>query len=256
MSTKKLLFLLISISLIICKEKNKTEELKVETNETSKESNTTNDEKNDVKTKKELKRDFKSKIPFNMTIDEMDTMMLCTVIIQEAIKKEQKNIEALQKRLNFSDINPIYEKVGTDIYERCTKEADIKIVNIFMKNLTYFNNFKWRKEFNEFTKIDYDKYNNYSDLRLSTEQQILMYKYQKVDQLYREKKADDRDLIDKENQKLKIGDIDMDSIPASVKLLIFLIILVILFGGLFYLLKTLEKKPKDKKKKEKKKKLQ
>ena len=256
MSTKKLFFLLISISLIICHEANKTEEPKVETNETSKESNTISDEKSDVKTKKEQKRDFKSKIPFNMTIDEMDTMMLCTVIIQEAIKKEQKNIEALQKRLNFSDINLIYEKVGTDIYERCTKEADIKIVNIFMKNLTFFNNFKWRKEFDEFTKIDYDQYNNYSDLRLSTEQQILMYKYQRVDQLYREKKADDRDFIDKENQKIKIGDIDMDSIPTSIKLLIFLIILIILFGGVFYLLKSLEKKPKDKKKKEKKKKLQ
>ena len=256
MSTKKLFFLLISISLIFCHEANKTEEPKIETNETSKESNTANDEKSDVKTKKEQKRDFKSKIPFNMTIDEMDTMMLCTVIIQEAIKKEQKNIEALQKRLNFSDINLIYEKVGTDIYERCTKEADIKIVNNFMKNLTFFNNFKWRKEFDEFTKIDYDQYNNYSDLRLSTEQQILMYKYQRVDQLYREKKADDRDFIDKENQKIKIGDIDMDSIPTSIKLLIFLVILIILFGGVFYLLKSLEKKPKDKKKKEKKKKLQ
>ena len=54
----------------------------------------------------------------------------------------------------------------------------------------------------------------------------------------------------------KIKEIDMDSIPSSIKFLIFLVILVLLFGGVFYFLKTLEKKPKDKKKKEKKKKTQ
>ncbi len=58
MSTKKLFFLLISISLIICHEANKTEEPKIETNETSKESNTINDEKSDVKTKKRTKKRF------------------------------------------------------------------------------------------------------------------------------------------------------------------------------------------------------
>ena len=255
MSSKKIFFLLISLSLIISHETNKTEEPK-ETNEVIKGSNTTNNEKNNTNTIKQPKYDLKSKIPFNMTIDEVDTLLLCTVIAQEAIQKEKKNIEALQKRLNFSNINPIYEKVGTDIYEKCTQNIDIKIINIYMKNLTYFHNFKWRNEFDELLKINYDKYNNYSDLRLSTQQQILMYKYKKIDQLYREKLADDREMIDKENQKLKIGKIDMESIPTSFKLMIFLVILIIFFGGVFYLLKTLVKKPKDKKKKEKKKKNQ
>ena len=250
MSSKKIFFLLISLSLIISHETNKTEE----PNEVIKGSNTT--EKNNTNTIKQPKYDLKSKIPFNMTIDEVDTLLLCTVIAQEAIQKEKKNIEALQKRLNFSNVNPIYEKVGTEIYEKCTQNIDIKIINIYMKNLTYFHNFKWRNEFDELLKINYDKYNNYSDLRLSTQQQILMYKYQKIDQLYREKLADDREMIDKENQKLKIGKIDMESIPTSFKLMIFLVILIIFFGGVFYLLKSLVKKPKDKKKKEKKKKLQ
>ena len=158
------------------------------------------------------------------------------IIDKKKKKKKKKNIEALQKRLNFSNVNPIYEKVGTDIYEKCTQNIDIKIINIYMKNLTYFHNFKWRNEFDELLKINYDKYNNYSDLRLSTQQQILMYKYQKIDQLYREKLADDREMIDKENQKLKIGKIDMESIPTSFKLMIFLVILIILLGGVFYLL--------------------
>ena len=191
-----------------------------------------------------------------MIEDEMDTMILCTAVVQESVKKQKSNIEALQKRLNLSNANPVYEKVGTDIFEKCNKNLDIKIVNNFMKNLTYLNPFKWVKEFDDITKIDYDKYNNDTDLRLNYEQQILMYKYQRVDELFRQKRADERDNIDKENQKLKIGKIDMDSIPSSVKFMVFLVILILLFGGVFYLLKTLEKKPKDKKKKEKKKKTQ
>ncbi len=261
-SPKKLFLLLISLSLIVCQEANKTEEPKktnkedVEMNETHSESYTINDEKNNTHTRRKTRGDFNSKIPFNMTIDEMDTMMLCSAIVRESIKNKKAEIEALQKKLNYSNSNPIYEKVGSDIFENCNKNLDIKLVNIYMKNLSFFNNFKWRKEFDELTKVDYDKYNNESDLRLTMDQQILMYKYQRVDELFSQKRADERDNIDKENQKLKIGEIDMDSIPSSIKFLIFLVILVLFFGGVFYLLKTLEKKPKDKKKKEKKKKTQ
>ena len=104
MSSKKIFFLLISLSLIISHETNKTEELK-ETNEVIKESNTTNNETKDTNTQKQQKYDLKSKIPFNMTIDEVDTLLLCTVIVQEAIQKEKTNIKALQKRLNFSNVN-------------------------------------------------------------------------------------------------------------------------------------------------------
>ena len=275
MSSKKLVFLIISLSLILCQEanSNKTEEPKqtAETKETKEQPKVetitnTNTNATSEEPKKEAnythsqrhkqRRDFRSKIPFNMSEDEMDTMMLCTAIVQESVKEKKVDIEALQKKMNLTNVNPIYEKVGTDIFEKCNKNLDIKIVRTFMKNLTYLNNFKWQKEFDELVKVDYDKYNNESDLRLTMEQQILMYKYQRVDELFRQKKADERDNIDRENQKLKIGKIDMDRIPSSVKFMVFLVILVMLFGGVFYLLKTLEKKPKDKKKKEKKKKTQ
>jgi hypothetical protein len=261
MTAKTFLIILISLSLIICLDTNKTEEKKevnvtkeqpkVETNETQQES-----EKNETTTKKEYKRDFKSKIPFNMTIDEMDKMMLCTIIVQESVHKKKEEIEAIQKKLNVSNVNLVYEKVGTDIFEKCNLKVDMKLVNTFMKNLTYLNNFKWQKEFDEISKIDSDRYNNDTDLRLTMPQQILMYKYQRVDELFRQKRADERDNVDQENQKLKIGKLDMDSIPTSVKLMVFLVILILFFGGVFYLLKTLDKKPKDKKKKEKKKKTQ
>ena len=267
-SLKKFILLILSLSLIICQETNTTEppkekEEKLETKEapkieTIKVDNSTTTETNytESKPKSRPKRDFKSKIPFNMTIDEMDIMMLCTMVVQESVRNKKNEFEELQKKLNLSTVNPLYEKIGTDIFEKCNKEIDIKLVNTFMKNLTYLNNFKWVKEFDEITKIDYDKYLNQTDLSLNIDQQILMYKYQRVDELYRQKRADERDNIDKENQKLKIGEIDMDSIPNSLKFGVFLVILILLFGGIFYLLKKLEKKPKDKKKKDKKKKIQ
>lgn len=263
----KIIFLIFYISLVLSQEVNNTEGTKIESEakesnekpkiETVHDSNSTTHEKpkdaNNTNYKRQQRRDFKSKIPFNMTIDEMDSMMICTIVVQTTVRDKKSEFEALQKKLNLSNINIIYEKIGTDIFEKCNKKIDIKFVNNFIKNLTYFKDFKWSKELDEIAKIDYDKYNNETDLRLTMEQQILMYKYQRVDELFRQKRADERENIDKENQKLKIGQIDMESIPSSVKFVIFLVILVLLFGGVFYLLKTLEKKPKDKKKNKKKK---
>ena len=271
---KKIFFLFLSLSLILCQSTNKTEESKkpIETKEVKEEPkkdvyvntdelNTTTyesiKEANYTQSKRQRqRRDFRSKIPLNMTENEMDTILLCTAVVQETIKKQKSNFKALQKRLNLSNLNPIYDKVGGDIFEKCNKNLDIKIVHKFIKNLTYFHNFKWVKEFDDIAKIDYDKYNNQTDLVLNYEQQLLMYKFQRIDELYRQKKADERDNIDKENEKIKIGEIDMENIPSSVKFTILLVIIIIFFGGVFYLLKIVEKKPKDKKKKEKKKKTQ
>ena len=123
--SKKIFLLLISICLIICQEANKTEEPKETNNENVQvnlDSNTTNDETNNTQhTRRKQRNDFNSKIPFNMTIDEMDTMILCTGVVQEFVKRQKTEIEALQKRLNISSPNPIYEKVGTDIFENCNK---------------------------------------------------------------------------------------------------------------------------------------
>ena len=262
-SPKKLILLILSFCLILCQEANKTgnNETKTtaeNTHEHSTNSSTT-DTNNTSSRRRPLRRDFNSKIPFNMTMDEMDTMMFCTLVVQESLKREKEKIDGVKNRLNIS-VNPIYEKIGTEIFEKCNKNTNISIVNIYMKNFTYLQKFKWEKIFDEIVKIDFDKYKNETDLRLTMDQQILMYKYQRVDELFRQRRADLRDEYDdireRENQKLKIGAIDVESIPSYIKFIIFLVILILLFGGVFYLLKTLEKQPKDKKKKEKKKKIQ
>ena len=197
--------------------------------------------------------EFDKDRPFNLTYDEMDKMIFCTFIVQETIREKKEDFEAIQKKMNLSTPNPIYEKLGTDMFEKCNNKVDINIVSKFIKNMTYFNNFKMDKSYKALVELDYDKYNNESDLILTMEQQVLMYKYQRVEDIFRQKRADLRDTIDKDNQKIKIGNLELDNIPSSIKFTAFLGVLAILFGGIFYFLKKLEKKPKDKKKNKKKK---
>lgn len=155
-SIKTLILLIISLSLIICQNTNKTE--KNETNVHSEahshdhvhehehfnETNTNNTRK------KPLKRDFNSKIPFNMTMDEMDTMMFCTVVVKEFLQRERAKIDAVKTRLNIS-ANPVYEKIGTEVFNKCNKNASLSFVNTYMKNFTYLKNLngkmkrKWMK---------------------------------------------------------------------------------------------------------------
>ena len=78
-----------------------------------------------------------------------------------------------------------------------------------------------------------------------------MYKFEKVEEIYNQKKVEDREKYQKENRKIRIGEIDLEKIPSSIKLFIFMIILFLFFGGIFYFLRTLQKKPKEKKKKKK-----
>ena len=192
--------------------------------------------------------------PFNLTYDQMDTMIFCTFVIQETLRDKRTEIEKMQKRMNLTGPNQIYEKVGTDMFERCNKKVDIDVVNKFVKNLTYFDNFKMDKSFKTLSEVDFDKYNNISDLILTMEQQVLMYKYQSVEELFRQKRADQRDTTVKDNnEKIKIGNFDIDRVPGSIKFGMLLIFLILIFGGVFYFLKKMEKKPKDKKKNKKKK---
>ena len=200
-----------------------------------------------------MKSDTDKNRPYNLTYDEMDTMMFCSIIIQEALRTKKKEIEEITKKLNLSSTNPVYDKIGTDIFEQCNKKAGMDIVNKYIRNLTYLNNFKWEKNFENFATINLTKYNNQSDLILTQSQRVLMYLYQRVDELFRQKRADKRDEIEQENQKIKIGNLDMDSIPNSFKFGALLIVIILLFGGVFYFLKQMQKKPKDKKKNKKKK---
>ena len=256
MSSLKYIFLFLFISLVFSQN---------ETN-TSQPPNSTNDEipinDDDVEELNETlnnssthkRPQFDKNRPFNLSYEEMDTMIFCTFVIQDTLREKKSDIEKIQKRLNLSSPNQVYEKLGTDMFEKCNKNADVNLVNKYVVNLTYFDNFKMEKSFKSLSDLDFDKYNNISDLALTMEQQILMYKYQSVEEIFRQKRADQRDTVDNANtNKIKIGNFDIDNIPSPIKFGSLLIVLILIFGGIFYFLKKLEKKPKDKKKNKKKK---
>ena len=205
------------------------------------------------KTLNNTKKIVDSKKPFNLTIDEIDTMMVCSIIMEEKIKKYSSKIEKLQKKLNITTPELVVNKISADIFEKCTKLIKLEKVNYFVKNLTFINDFVWEKNFDKISEINFDKYNNKSDLEYTMSQQVLMYNFQKAEEVFKQKQIEDRERYIKANQKIKIGSLDLENIPQGFKLGIFLIIFLIFFGGIFYFLKGLNKKLGSNSKKKKKK---
>ena len=209
----------------------------------------------DIKNKTEntTKKVIDSKKPFNITIDEIDTMMVCAIIMEEKIKKYSSKIEYIQKKLNVTTPELLTNKISADIFEKCNKLLTIKEVNKYIKNLTFVRNFEWEKNFDKISEINFDKYKNISDLEYTVNQQVLMYNFQKAEEVFKQKQMEDRERYIKANQKIKIGNLDLENIPQGFKLGIFLIIFLIFFGTIFYNLKGLNKKLGANSKKKKKK---
>ena len=205
------------------------------------------------KSSNDTKTIIDSKKPFNLTIDEIDTMMVCSIIMEEKTKRYSKNIYNVIKKLNITTPELVSNKISVDIFESCNKKITIDKVNKYIKNLTVLNNFIWEKYFDEISEINFNKYKNVSDFEYTGEQTILMYNFQKAEEVFKQKQIEDRDRYIKENQKIRIGNLDLENIPQNFKLGIFLIIFLIFFGSIFYFLKDLNKKKESNQKKKKKK---
>ena len=213
--------------------------------------NTNEEPKN--KTSNTTKTLIDSKKSFNLTIDTIDTMIFCSIIMDEKVKKYASKIEKLQKKLNVTTPELVSNKISVDIFEKCNQNIKIERVNKYIKNLTFVEDFYWEKYYDVISDIDFDIYKNISDLEYTTNQTLLMHHYQKAEEVFKQKQDEDRERYIKANQKIRIGNLDLENIPQNFKLGIFLIIFLIFFGGIFYFLKGLNKKigsnPKRKKKK-------
>ena len=205
------------------------------------------------KTSNTTKTLIDSKKSFNLTIDTIDTMIFCSIIMDEKVKKYSSKIEKLQKKLNVTTPELVSNKISVDIFEKCNQNIKIERVNKYIKNLTFVEDFYWEKYYDVISDIDFDIYKNISDLEYTTNQTLLMHHYQKAEEVFKQKQDEDRERYIKANQKIRIGNLDLENIPQNFKLGIFLIIFLIFFGGIFYFLKGLNKKigsnPKRKKKK-------
>ena len=173
--------------------------------------------------------------------------------MDEKVKKYSSKIEKLQKKLNVTTPELVSNKISVDIFEKCNQNIKIERVNKYIKNLTFVEDFYWEKYYDVISDIDFDVYKNISDLEYTTNQTLLMHRYQKAEEVFKQKQDEDRERYIKANQKIRIGNLDLENIPQNFKLGIFLIIFLIFFGGIFYFLKGLNKKigsnPKRKKKK-------
>ena len=205
------------------------------------------------KTSNTTKTLIDSKKSFNLTVDTIDTMIFCSIIMDEKVKKYASKIEKLQKKLNVTTPELVSNKISVDIFEKCNQNIKIERVNKYIKNLTFVEDFYWEKYYDVISDIDFDEYKNISDLDYTTNQTLLMHHYQKAEEIFKQKQDEDRERYIKANQKIRIGNLDLENIPQNFKLGIFLIIFLIFFGGIFYFLKGLNKKigsnPKRKKKK-------
>ena len=205
------------------------------------------------KTSNTTKALIDSKKSFNLTVDTIDTMIFCSIIMEEKVKNYASKIEKLQKKLNVTTPELVSNKISVDIFEKCNQNIKIERVNKYIKNLTFVEDFYWEKYYDVISDIDFDVYKNISDLEYTTNQTLLMHHYQKAEEVFKQKQDEDRERYIKANQKIRIGNLDLENIPQNFKLGIFLIIFLIFFGGIFYFLKGLNKKigsnPKKKKKK-------
>ena len=215
-----------------------------------------NETKNDEKKSQNIDNDnndediIKSK-DLNLTIDEMDKMMICSVFIQEALRKDKDRIEALANKTNNSNFE-VFEKLGTDIFENCYKKIDMSTVKKYFKNLTYLGGYEWKKEFDKYIEIDYDKYLEKNNFNLSDEQQMLSQNFNIVKEKFKKKQLEEREKMKEDYDRLRIGNIDLENIPSNIKGIIFIFIFAVIFGGSIFILKTLINKPKKKKEKKKK----
>ena len=194
-----------------------------------------------------------SKKSFNLTIDQIDTMMLCSIIMEEKMKKYSSKVDDIKKKLNVTTPELVHNKISVDIFENCYNNLGINIVNKYIKNLTFIQSFYWEKYFDEISDINFDKYKKESDLEYTTKQTLLMHYFQKAEEIAKQKTEEDRERYIKANQKIRIGNLDLENIPQTFKLGIFLIIFLIFFGSIFYFLKGLNKKLGANSKKKKKK---
>ena len=214
-----------------------------------------NQTKNTSQPEEEEEIDYAEK--FNLTIDDMDKMLLCSIFIQKALAKDKDRIEALINKTNISEPDQylVFDKIGADIFEKCFYDIDIKIVRKYFYNLSSVGDLDWDKKYDKYVEIDYDKYLSNFNFTLTEEQELLSIKFNSIKKRLNEKQKEDKEKREKmkdEEYKLKIGNFDIDNIPSNIKGFFFVLVFAVIFIGSIYLLKSLVNKPKKIKQKKKK----
>ena len=205
--------------------------------------------------------------PVELTEPEMDLVLFCAYLSQQALKtKFKETIYQIAEKIGEPNPKKVYDKIGSEFTENCINGIEQETVNIYISNLTYHNNFKWEKEFDNYTKVDFNKYNTTEDLKYTPEQQVLLKFLKQANEEFEKRRRQRKNIkeppkpkeekINKNVNKNYINReaIVKDNIWKEVRFFAGFIILVLAFFGIIYFLKKISPGKKEKNKKEKNKK--
>ena len=190
----------------------------------------------------------------NMTNYEMDKLMSCSYIITLKTQEDKDLIDSVKNKLNTTQQEKIAAKIYTDMYEKCVNTIKEESVAKIFQNLKLVIQPEYSEEVRKLVEIDYTMYNNNINLNLTLNQQILVYKFQKVRELFQKKKDENPD-EDRENERgednesFQSNTYDIMKMPKYINVIMFIIVFGFLFLGTYFLLRKLTYKPEKKKKK-------
>ena len=205
--------------------------------------------------------------PVELTDPEMDMILFCAFLSQQALKtKFREDVNQIADKIGEPNPKKVYDKLGSEFMENCVNYVEQETVNIYITNLTYHNNFKWEKEFDNYTKIDFNKYNSTEDLKYTVEQQVLLKFLRQSNEEFEKRRRKRKNIREPEKPKeVKVNknvdkhfnnkeSIVKENIWKEIKFFTGFVLLLITFVGIIYFLKNISSGKKEKIKKEKNKK--
>ena len=127
--------------------------------------------------------------PLDLSVEEMDMILLCAFISQTALKNNySQEIREIAERVGEPDIKKVHDKIGFSFFNVCLINIDNVTINKYISNLTYHNNFEWEKKFDDYIKLDKDKYQKLSDVKFSIDDQIISKVIKQANEEFEKKK--------------------------------------------------------------------
>ena len=127
--------------------------------------------------------------PLDLSVEEMDMILLCAFISQTALKNNySQDIRDIAERVGEPDIKKVHDKIGFSFFNVCLINIDNVTINKYISNLTYHNNFEWEKKFDDYIKLDKDKYQKLSDVKFSIDDQIISKVIKQANEEFEKKK--------------------------------------------------------------------
>ena len=138
--------------------------------------------------------------PLDLSVEEMDIILLCAFISQTALKNNySQDIRDIAERVGEPDIKKVHDKIGFSFFNVCLINIDNVTVNKYISNLTYHNNFEWEKKFDDYIKLDKDKYQKLSDVKFSIDDQIISKVVKQANEEFEKKKKNKNKNKNKKN---------------------------------------------------------